>query len=498
MPKLLLADDSPTTQKVVQLTFADEGIDVVVADDGDTAMEMFDRHHPDIVLADINIPGLNGYEVCEAIRKRNSNGKTPVVLLAGSFEPFDVEAARRVGANDYLTKPFSSIRRLVATVAALLDTVVRADDTAHDTVEPESESSVPAESTDDVHTLPEPGTQSNGLEEPDVFSTSDIERLYTESVSDADDAVQVSEPTDGSTESVDATTENRSVQDDQVFDDELIETTYLDPTPPENVPEISADPADSAPSEVSLSAASIPVPAEDLNAEEMAVPQSQIPTVSFESPIHSSQFGHGPSVESLDPYVAPQIASEPASDASAVSIGSQLDQSGDETYFEPAVEPLSDQNAEMESSERSFEQNQSDQGDFQSVSEDPMDSYETGDQPTATGPHSAEDDRSSEPDAGQISTPWDSVAEPASRGITLDESNLLELPIDATDEPDGIDLGSHATNISETAYELTPDIVDKIAKLTATHVSEEMIREIARRVVPKVIEEVLTGRKSDQ
>jgi hypothetical protein len=45
---------------------------------------------------------------------------------------------------------------------------------------------------------------------------------------------------------------------------------------------------------------------------------------------------------------------------------------------------------------------------------------------------------------------------------------------------------------------LTPDIVDKIAKLTATHVSEEMIREIARRVVPKVIEEVLTGRKSDQ
>ena len=135
MPKLLLADDSPTTQKVVQLTFADEGIDVVVADDGDTAMEMFDRHHPDIVLADINIPGLNGYEVCEAIRKRDSNGKTPVVLLAGSFEPFDVEAARRVGANDYLTKPFSSIRRLVATVAALLDTVVRADAAAHDTVE---------------------------------------------------------------------------------------------------------------------------------------------------------------------------------------------------------------------------------------------------------------------------------------------------------------------------------------------------------------------------
>ena len=124
MPKLLLADDSPTTQKVVQLTFADEGIEVVVADDGDTAMELYAHHRPDIVLADINIPGLNGYEVCEAIRKRGDNGSTPVILLAGSFEPFDVELAHRVGANDYLTKPFASIRRLVATVTALLDIAV--------------------------------------------------------------------------------------------------------------------------------------------------------------------------------------------------------------------------------------------------------------------------------------------------------------------------------------------------------------------------------------
>src|ERR1041385_1041103 len=118
---ILLADDSLTTQKVVNLTFADEGIEVITADDGDMALQLFHERRPDIVLADVNMPGLNGYEVCEAIRKTNDATTTPVVLLVGSFEPFDAETAHRVGANDYLTKPFSSIRRLVATVLAFLD-----------------------------------------------------------------------------------------------------------------------------------------------------------------------------------------------------------------------------------------------------------------------------------------------------------------------------------------------------------------------------------------
>jgi CheY-like chemotaxis protein len=118
--KLLLADDSVTIQKVVKLTFADEGIDVDVVGDGDMAMLKFAESAPDIVLADVNMPGLNGYEVCERIK--HTQGNIPVVLLVGSFEPFDAEEADRVGADGFLTKPFQSIRQLVEMVSSLLAT----------------------------------------------------------------------------------------------------------------------------------------------------------------------------------------------------------------------------------------------------------------------------------------------------------------------------------------------------------------------------------------
>lgn len=118
--KLLLADDSVTIQKVVNLTFADEGIEVITVGDGDAAMAKFSESAPDLVMADVNMPGLSGYEVCEKIR-RSAAANTPVILLVGSFEPFDEAEANRVGANDFLTKPFQSIRQLVNKVTELLD-----------------------------------------------------------------------------------------------------------------------------------------------------------------------------------------------------------------------------------------------------------------------------------------------------------------------------------------------------------------------------------------
>lgn len=119
--KLLLADDSVTIQKVVNLTFADEGIEVISVGDGDSAMEKLAEISPDLVMADVNMPGLNGYQVCEKIRQSESLHQTPVILLVGSFEPFDEVEAKRVGADDFLTKPFQSIRQLVNKVTALLD-----------------------------------------------------------------------------------------------------------------------------------------------------------------------------------------------------------------------------------------------------------------------------------------------------------------------------------------------------------------------------------------
>lgn len=120
-PRILLADDSITIQKVVNLTFADQGMDVVTFADGDSAVEHLDEIKPDIVLADVNMPGINGYQLCELMRSDDANRHIPVVLLVGSFEPFDRDEAERVGSDSYLTKPFTSIADLVATVQGLLD-----------------------------------------------------------------------------------------------------------------------------------------------------------------------------------------------------------------------------------------------------------------------------------------------------------------------------------------------------------------------------------------
>jgi CheY-like chemotaxis protein len=81
--KLLLADDSATIQKVVNLTFAREGIEVLTAGDGNTALEKFAEFSPDIVLADVNMPGLNGYRLCEKIKQNETAKKIPVILLVG-------------------------------------------------------------------------------------------------------------------------------------------------------------------------------------------------------------------------------------------------------------------------------------------------------------------------------------------------------------------------------------------------------------------------------
>jgi DNA-binding response OmpR family regulator len=117
--KLLLADDSITIQKVVNLTFADEGFEVISVGDGNSAIDKLRENSPDLVLADVNMPGLNGYEICEKIKETNRD--MPVILLVGSFEPFDEDEAKRVGADDYLTKPFQSISQLVSKVTNLLN-----------------------------------------------------------------------------------------------------------------------------------------------------------------------------------------------------------------------------------------------------------------------------------------------------------------------------------------------------------------------------------------
>ena len=117
--KILLADDSITIQKVIELTFSDEDFDVITVGNGRLALEKLPEVRPDIVLCDIIMPEKDGYEVCEQIKTNPSTSHIPVLLLTGAFEPFDQERAARAGYDGSLAKPFEP-ETLIAKVKDLL------------------------------------------------------------------------------------------------------------------------------------------------------------------------------------------------------------------------------------------------------------------------------------------------------------------------------------------------------------------------------------------
>src|SRR6185295_7940656 len=104
--RILLADDSVTIQKVIELTFMDGDFEVRAVSSGDEAIAVLDSADPDVVIADVHMPGANGYEV--ARRSKALRPHVPVLLLVGTFEPFDEAQARACGADRYLKKPFDS------------------------------------------------------------------------------------------------------------------------------------------------------------------------------------------------------------------------------------------------------------------------------------------------------------------------------------------------------------------------------------------------------
>jgi len=104
--KLLLADDSVTIQRVIELTFADEDVHVVAVGDGRKAIESIQADRPDIVLADVGMPERDGYEVAAFIKGTADLAHIPVLLLTGAFEPIDETRARAVGCDGVLVKPF--------------------------------------------------------------------------------------------------------------------------------------------------------------------------------------------------------------------------------------------------------------------------------------------------------------------------------------------------------------------------------------------------------
>ncbi|MDP3260108.1 MAG: response regulator [Thermodesulfovibrionales bacterium] len=127
--KMLLADDSITIQKVVELVLAEEGFEIKAVNNGEEALAAIETFKPDVVLADIVMPKMNGYQLCEKLKAHPLTKNVPVILLSGAFEPLDEELARHVKADSFVIKPFES-QELISKINAALVSASTMEETA--------------------------------------------------------------------------------------------------------------------------------------------------------------------------------------------------------------------------------------------------------------------------------------------------------------------------------------------------------------------------------
>ena len=193
--KLLLADDSITIQKVVELVLAEEDFQIKSVSNGEDALNLLDSFRPDIVLADIEMPKINGYNLCERIKKNPLTSHVPVILLAGAFEPIDEELARQVGADDSVIKPFES-QELISKINAAL--AMASADAGQGAPAGEEELLEAAEEAD-VFAEPEAvgpegveAAPAEGLEE-DLWTMEEVPEAAEESVEEVVSEAEVSE-----------------------------------------------------------------------------------------------------------------------------------------------------------------------------------------------------------------------------------------------------------------------------------------------------------------
>ena len=116
MKTILVVDDAPNIVELVRMYLEGAGFATLVATDGPSAVELHRKHRPDLVILDVMLPGMDGFEVCRAIRRE---ADTPVVMLTARTDDIDAIVGLELGADDYVTKPFNP-RALVARVKAIL------------------------------------------------------------------------------------------------------------------------------------------------------------------------------------------------------------------------------------------------------------------------------------------------------------------------------------------------------------------------------------------
>lgn len=470
-PKLLLADDSVTIRKVVELTFADEGIDVSAVADAQSAMQRFVDIQPDIVLVDVGLDGTNGYQICEMIKADEATRQIPVLLLVGSFEPFDEAEAARVQANGHLTKPFHSIRDLVARVWELLGN--RSSGGAEMPSEVVEESQLEAdlppvptfgdEFTDD---LPADATE----QEPD-----DIEELYRSSFAET---LEIEEGDSA-----------KDVFGDSIMDDEMIQTSRIAPDAERSFADLSLnEPENTEIKEFDWSPESMVTSVSDADTETKPAPQ---PSDSGENKVFEPKFTFEDS-ESPDSEIEPSVS---GSDDSVVETEEQSEKSEEEIWLAgTAAEPeySAPDVANMETIEISHAPEMI--GDYRfapadRLNDEPEEDLQLFDDIDFTKSNAARSsgestlelspeplsDGSAEQDVDEISSADEQDVDPAIHDT---------IPYEPGEQPPVQTMSPEPDNFSA-------ELIERIAQRVIERLSDSAVREVAKEAVPRIAEKLI-------
>jgi len=123
MPKeILIVDDEPSIVVPIQFLMEQQGYNVIIAENGHDALDMIYKYIPDLILLDIMLPGIDGYEVCEIVRLNPKLRSVKVIFLTAKGREVEIAKGLALGADAYITKPFSNAE-LVAKVKTVLDNI---------------------------------------------------------------------------------------------------------------------------------------------------------------------------------------------------------------------------------------------------------------------------------------------------------------------------------------------------------------------------------------
>jgi CheY-like chemotaxis protein len=457
MPKkILLADDSITIQKVVELTFSDGDYEVTAVNNGAKAIQKLSEMRPDIILSDIIMPEKNGYEVCEFVKSHPEFRNIPVILLTGTFEPFDPDRADKAGCDAVVTKPFES-QSLIHKVEELIQ---------------QSQNNAPAAEPEPAALFAEPAAEPAAepfAHDNDIFGAApgSAPTMATEMPFDA--------PSDAAFGGETRAFPRMSFEEMQKMANEPATA------PPPAMPEAEASPWDEAPAAFGDETHSLPTANFD---DAPAASQASEPSSPFDAP--SPQAEASPWDEPKDDGSATRAI--PAMSFEEMRQMAEAAQPEATPFEAPPAAPAEQESSPWDEQPAAFG------GETRAF---PRMSFEEMQQ-MAAAPATAPEPAWAAPEEMNTSDPF---AEPASTESPFAaeepqhvaaEEPAWSMPETAAEEPAPEPAAAEAAAAS--TGELTDEQVDRIARRVVQLMSDQIVRNIAWEVIPDLAEMVVKER----